>query len=187
MQRVLRKCAQNLSLCGLLEGGSSPGQEEGTLRPQLGWWPLLPSSRLLTCPLGFWSEGQLHAWAGQWADSSRGRSWFLWSRQSRSRGACEQGREGGPLPLLRVLARTAEAATRRSPGLPLETWRQWPAVDDGRARLAMATRGRRAGNDPEGSESRGTGHSPSHPKPLPRGSGSAGRLRSLPSSFHRTG
>lgn len=46
MQRVLRKCAQNLSLCGLLEGGSLTGQEEGTLRPQLGRWPLLPSSRL---------------------------------------------------------------------------------------------------------------------------------------------
>ena len=45
MQRVLRKCAQNLSLCGLLKGVSSPVQEEGSMRPQLGWWPPLPSSR----------------------------------------------------------------------------------------------------------------------------------------------
>ena len=42
---MLRKCAQNLSLCGLLKGGSSPEQEEGSLRPQLGWWSPLPSSR----------------------------------------------------------------------------------------------------------------------------------------------
>ena len=40
-------------------------------------------------------------WTGRRADSSRGRSWFLWSRQSRSTGACEQGREGGPLLPLR--------------------------------------------------------------------------------------
>lgn len=148
---------------------SSPGQEEGTFEASAGM--VAPLAQLKTPHLPSWllRKGQLHPWAGQWADSPVAGVGSLWSRQSRSRGACEQGGRAA-LPLLRVLARTAEAATlvdpQDFPGNVGDSGRQWTT---GGPDLPWPPEGDELEMTQKALESRVQGTLPSHPKPLPRG------------------
>ena len=113
-------------------------------------------------------------WTGRRADGSCGRSWFLWSRQSRSTGACEPGREGGPLLPLRSWQGQQELELVDPQDFP---WKHgdsgWQWTMDG-PDLPWLPEEDELEMIQKALNLRAIGHSSSHPKSLPQGSGFAG-------------